>query len=192
MIGEASEDDVRSRDPQREDGYVSILTHPNFAGQVKIGRSNNPADRLKTYQCGCPLGAYAMPFILRTSNACGAESKAHQLLKDYRLEGEWFSVSLDTARNVVAHACAVQEGSSGNPALEAELVLDDRQHLRQRGSTWYVRVAVPRRLWARLGKQNIVRTLRTCDLAEAIKRRGEVLQQIRTELARHDVTAATA
>lgn len=52
-------------------------------------------------------------------------------------------------------------------------------NLKKRGQTYYVRVAVPRPLWAALGRREIVRTLGTGSLPEANRRKHAVIAEIR-------------
>lgn len=53
------------------------------------------------------------------------------------------------------------------------------QYLMQKGRTWYVRVAVPPSLRQRLGKQHVVKSLRTRDAAEARRRRDQAVAAIK-------------
>ena len=48
----------------------------------------------------------------------------------------------------------------------------DTKYLLQKGNRWYVRVAVPRALWAQYrGKRHILKSLKTDDLKTAQRRR---------------------
>lgn len=63
-------------------------------GPVKIGVSSDPIGRLKVMQTGCPL---VLQFIaLRSeSMAYTRERELHNKYAEYRLHGEWFTVSDD-------------------------------------------------------------------------------------------------
>ncbi|MEL6447361.1 MAG: DUF6538 domain-containing protein [Pseudomonadota bacterium] len=56
------------------------------------------------------------------------------------------------------------------------------EHLFKRGQTWYVRLAVPRSLQEAVGRTEIQRTTGTRDLAEAKRRRHEILAGIHREI----------
>lgn len=66
----------------------------------------------------------------------------------------------------------------------------DATHLKRRHQTWYVRLAVPPTLQKRLGRAEIVRSLRTRDLREANRRKHRVLSELKEFLARAEANAA--
>lgn len=55
----------------------------------------------------------------------------------------------------------------------------DRKYLRQRRRTWYVRVRVPPSLQNKIGKQEIVRSLKTQDIDEARQKRWAAVAEIK-------------
>jgi hypothetical protein len=61
--------------------------------------------------------------------------------------------------------------------------MPDNRHLQKRRQTWYVRVAVPESLWKTIGKQHIVKSLQTRDVAEARQLRWAALSEIKSQLA---------
>lgn len=65
----------------------------------------------------------------------------------------------------------------------------DATHLKRRHQTWYVRLAVPPELQKRLGRTEIVRSLRTRDLREANRRKHRVLAELKEFLARAEANA---
>lgn len=55
---------------------------------VKIGWSkSDPAKRIKSLQTGCPMPIRLLGFVI---SAPGLEADLHNVLADYRAEGEWF------------------------------------------------------------------------------------------------------
>ncbi len=62
--------------------------------------------------------------------------------------------------------------------------MPDTRHLKRRtgarrsGQRWYVQVAVPKELQAKLGRKTIERALKTSDLREAQRQRWAVLAEI--------------
>lgn len=68
-------------------------------GPIKVGHSRDVNKRLSQLQTGnhLPLQVVAaMPF----EDAAERENNLHWLLSDYRIEGEWFSVS-ELIKNVI-------------------------------------------------------------------------------------------
>lgn len=84
---------------------------------VKIGFSNNPKNRLKSIQTGCP-------FTLRIAGQWSStryreiERKAHSILGKYRWAGEWFDVPVQVATLTVSMLVAATpcRGSEDRPA----------------------------------------------------------------------------
>jgi integrase len=69
-------------------------------------------------------------------------------------------------------------------AMPRKRDLPHNAYLLRRGRTWFVRKAIPPRLRAAIGKQEIVRSLRTHDVVEARERRWEALAAIQRELTK--------
>lgn len=89
--------------------FVYVVNLPGYG--VKIGHSKNPQDR--AYGLRMAHGdALSLEFVLESDNACRLECRAHAILKDKRLYGEWFDVSTDEAIFAVRQA-------------EIDFVLDD-------------------------------------------------------------------
>ncbi len=84
--------------------YVYLITAGDDV--VKIGVAKNVLRRLKGLQTGHyeKLSiAYNIGFP-RRDVAYAVECRAHRLLKEYLMEGEWFAVSLDKARVAIEQA----------------------------------------------------------------------------------------
>ncbi|MDX2464097.1 MAG: hypothetical protein QNK31_06270, partial [Porticoccus sp.] len=62
----------------------------------------------------------------------------------------------------------------------------DTTHLKKRGQSWYVQIAVPGKLQATIGKKTITQALNTRDPAEASKRKHQVVADIMHLFARHE------
>ena len=69
-------------------------------------------------------------------------------------------------------------------------VVPDSLYLLRRGQTWYVRFPVPVRLRKRLGKAELVQSLKTRDFHEARDRRWACVEGFRKQLAELDGAAA--
>lgn len=80
-------------------GHVYVIEDAE-KGIVKIGKSTNPQDRIKSIKSiSCTKGR---EFISdKVDNALSYENKVHLHLKDSRVQGEWFSISFDDAVKVV-------------------------------------------------------------------------------------------
>lgn len=69
-------------------GQVYLMGNREY-GLVKIGFSNNPEQRLKELQTGCPF-----PISIFTSfkGSLKREKQLHHQYKDLRVNGEWFKI----------------------------------------------------------------------------------------------------
>ena len=96
---------AESAEKRRRDGVVYVVSHPALRG-VKIGRAFDSKGRLAHYQTGCPDRAYQLdyssPYV---SDVAALEREIHTWLAPHRLSGEWYDITADVARDVVA-ACA--------------------------------------------------------------------------------------
>ena len=74
--------------------YVYFVTDGEF---VKIGKSDDPEQRMKCLQTGCPKKLYLMKTILTNSpkDAYNLEKFFHDLLSDVQAEGEWYHLTQD-------------------------------------------------------------------------------------------------
>lgn len=78
---------------------VYVISVPN--GPVKIGSSGSPALRLRSLQTGFPT-ELKLHHQQQSTDAHLAERAAHYILREKRLHGEWFDVSVDAAIAAVA------------------------------------------------------------------------------------------
>lgn len=74
------------------DGFVYFITiGAPYVTHVKIGyTAKNPFARMKDLQTGCPFKMQMLGFLVGNM---GHEKELHAVLKEYRLEGEWFEYS---------------------------------------------------------------------------------------------------
>jgi len=88
-------------------------------GLKKIGLAYNPATRLKAIQTGHGAALsilHARP--VHSDLASDVERRAHWLLQEGRVHGEWFRVSVAAARQAVDRAIAEDgQGEKANPAV---------------------------------------------------------------------------
>ena len=74
----------------KNEGYVYIIVRKRDA-LVKIGRSSNPDDRIKSFKTAIP--DLEVHEIIPTSDMQTLEKGLHEGLRDYRIEGtEWFDL----------------------------------------------------------------------------------------------------
>lgn len=86
--------DAERAEKRRKDGVVYVMTHPAMRG-VKIGKAFDPDSRLQSYQTGCPDRAYKMAWVSPyVDDASTLEKEIHSLLHRYRMNGEWFDLSV--------------------------------------------------------------------------------------------------
>ena len=81
-------------------GHVYIVE--NETGNIKIGRTVNPKLRIRAIetQSGIPITqTYISPGC---SNYQKLESASHKEFSHFRIKGEWFSLSFNTAKNFIS------------------------------------------------------------------------------------------
>lgn len=83
--------------------FVYVATGHNM---VKIGVTSNPSARLANLQTGNAFPLNFAFLCVARDNGYTIEAKAHELLAQYRLEGEWFDVAPELAIAAVTGAAA--------------------------------------------------------------------------------------
>ena len=80
---------------------VYFFKHTSLS-PIKIGYSskNNPMDRFEQFKTYAPFGAEIIGFI-STEKAKELESNLHRKLKAFRLNGEWFDISIDKVDELI-------------------------------------------------------------------------------------------
>ncbi|MCJ2084597.1 GIY-YIG nuclease family protein [Methylobacterium sp. E-005] len=73
-------------------------------GRVKIGSSINPEQRCAELQTGSPVQLWVEHVAATLGPALPVELEAHAMLDRYRLNGEWFAVSVEVAVATIAAA----------------------------------------------------------------------------------------
>lgn len=82
-------------------GYVYFLKHKGLS-PIKIGMTggDNLNKRIYSYSTASPYGIEIIGFI-ETKTPKKLESKIHKLLKDDRLNGEWFDIDIIQAEHLI-------------------------------------------------------------------------------------------
>lgn len=82
----------RNRSLTGRNGYVYLIQSPT--GAYKIGKSNNPDDRVHTFEVKLP---FEIEYIckIRTDDMHRLESDLHWKFSEKRINGEWFNLSPD-------------------------------------------------------------------------------------------------
>ena len=88
---------------QKVAGYVYLIQSPT--GTYKIGRTKNPADRMKTFSVKLPFEVEYVA-VIQTLDMRGLEAALHRRYEDKHVNGEWFA--LDAADVEAIKALAVQ------------------------------------------------------------------------------------
>lgn len=83
---------------------------------VKVGSSKNPRKRLREFNILHPKRSYAYHDLrfFRTGYH-EAEYVMHQMLQDYRLQGEWFEVDPDKASALLKRLHNIKETQWKHP-----------------------------------------------------------------------------
>jgi hypothetical protein len=85
-------------------------------GPQKIGISNNLESRLINLQSGRPYKLRLVTCVRRPNgDARAVERVAHHLLREKRLDGEWFGVSIEEAVQAVTRAVEMVEAGHAPP-----------------------------------------------------------------------------
>lgn len=82
-------------------------------GAVKIGSAGSPSKRLRSLQTGSPEGL-ALIGVIACRHCQFVEKRAHAILKEHWLRGEWFDLSpLEAIEGVLA--AAREDGGEARP-----------------------------------------------------------------------------
>ena len=84
------------------------------SGTVKIGRSDNPENRLAKLQTGNPHKLVLYGFIDNVSQEL--ESELHRILDPFRLEGEWFRLTDEVIRFMISRTDEISCDYKINPS----------------------------------------------------------------------------
>lgn len=76
------------------EGYVYVLTALHDDTVYKIGRTNNPSDRLRTFNVKLPFDVEYL-HVIKTSDMHALEGQLHRKFGSKRVNGEWFKLDND-------------------------------------------------------------------------------------------------
>lgn len=79
--------------------FVYIITSDKYC---KVGITNDPYRRLKDISTGCPIKP-SLYFFKRVENAKLIESRTHNVLKQYKTNGEWFEISPEECKETLEY-----------------------------------------------------------------------------------------
>lgn len=81
--------------------YLYIITHPKFSGWIKLGRTNNLANRLNTYNTGCPFKEYKYEYYIEISQQIIYNVEQHFKINIHSNGYEWFEISVENAIKLI-------------------------------------------------------------------------------------------
>ena len=86
---------------ENKKGCVYFIKHVSLS-PIKIGFSLNPSpiDRFDQFKTFAPYGAELIGFII-TENSKKLESELHKKFASKKLNGEWFDISIEEAKNCI-------------------------------------------------------------------------------------------
>lgn len=90
---------ARERRPRSSAGYVYLVQSPTT--YWKIGRTNNPDDRMKTFSVKLPFEV-KYKHLIKTSDMYTLESNLHVKYASRRVDGEWFALTDDDVNEICA------------------------------------------------------------------------------------------
>lgn len=88
------------------EGFVYCLTNESFPHRVKIGSAVDVESRLADAQTWDPHRCFRVAHAVFVPDRNATERLVHELLREYRLEGEWFAVPLAQARAALTREAA--------------------------------------------------------------------------------------
>lgn len=91
---------ARSSSRVRE-GFVYAMVNDAFPGRVKIGSAVDVESRLGDAQTWDPRRRFRVAHAAFVPDRNQTERIVHELLREHRLEGEWFAVPQHEARSVL-------------------------------------------------------------------------------------------
>lgn len=92
---------ARFQEEAVKDGFVYVLVNPAWPEMVKIGSAVDVASRLDQFQTGSPFRDYEMVYSVYTHDRLKAERTCHARIATSRLQGEWFSCSVEFAKAIL-------------------------------------------------------------------------------------------
>lgn len=94
---------------KEEKGCVYFFKHSGLS-PIKIGYSEkiSPLDRFNHFKTYAPYGAEIIGFI-PSENAIDLEKKLHDKFSQYRLEGEWFDITVEMAEKEIELQTSIEE-----------------------------------------------------------------------------------
>ena len=95
-----SRKNVPNRFEKKKSGFVYLMLEDAF-GYVKIGISYNPHSRLSSLQTACPQNITLLG-TLKTNDARRVETDLHERYADKHHRGEWFNLSNDDIKELLA------------------------------------------------------------------------------------------
>lgn len=80
-------------------GYIYIITNKAWPEYVKIGRTYNTKNRLKSYQTSSLFRDYEIYYRVYTENICLIENIFIKLYG--KNNGEWYKIDKDEAKSII-------------------------------------------------------------------------------------------
>ena len=78
-------------------GYVYAMTNRAWPRYVKVGSANDLHKRLAQFNTGSPCRDYEIRHWVFADDRRAAETRVHEMLKEFRADGEWFHTPLPEA-----------------------------------------------------------------------------------------------
>ena len=85
------------------EGYVYLITNPEWKGWVKVGMAVDANDRCNQYQTSSPMRDYKLEYSKQVNHRRTAEARAHELCANKSIENnnEWFKININDAINLI-------------------------------------------------------------------------------------------
>lgn len=108
---------------QRRDAQVMLYV-VECAGFYKIGFAKDVERRVRDFKIGNPLPIrIVLRRTVRGADINRAERQVHEVLADYRLEGEWFDAPIGIIRGAIKSVVARTKRAEVNRMIDARRAL---------------------------------------------------------------------
>lgn len=95
------------------------LAHAATTNMYKLGKTTNPKTRIDSLNTVCPYKVEYV-YVVSVSDFTGSERIIHDKLKTYQANGEWYSLSAEWVKKVVATMDGMGKCWEGLPKVTFE------------------------------------------------------------------------
>lgn len=83
------------------EGFIYVVSHPNYPNIYKIGRCLDIHERLIQYQVYCPFKHFKREFYIPVFDMRYTEQLIKDKFKEYNVSGEWYNIDIDILKKFI-------------------------------------------------------------------------------------------